>query len=152
MRLKYKFRNKRPKHKKNIKFNFLVHLPIQAWAVEKIWRRISHAWAPLKGQTYEIDFENVDKNWQILALTRAPAGCWIFQRHLWFLVEIKHLFEISWDTPFKGTGSLAGRICRQCANSHSKTPAVSQSTFIIGQYIPVYVLGMELAETDKISS
>ncbi len=47
----------------------------------------------LKGLSYEIDFENVDENWQILALTRAAAGFWIFQRHLWFLVEIKHLFS-----------------------------------------------------------
>ncbi len=28
----------------------------------------------LKGLSYEIDFENVDENWQILALTRAAAG------------------------------------------------------------------------------
>ncbi len=28
----------------------------------------------LKGLSYEIDFENVDKNRQILALTRAAAG------------------------------------------------------------------------------
>ncbi len=46
----------------------------------------------LKGLSYEIDFENVE-NWQILALTRAAAGFWIFQRHLWFLVEIKHLLS-----------------------------------------------------------
>jgi hypothetical protein len=45
----------------------------------------------LKGPYHEIDFENVDENWQILALLRAEAGFWIFQRHLWFLVEIKHL-------------------------------------------------------------
>jgi hypothetical protein len=30
----------------------------------------------LKGLSYEIDFENVDENWQILALTRAAAGFW----------------------------------------------------------------------------
>jgi hypothetical protein len=36
----------------------------------------------LKGLSYEIDFENVDENWQILALTRAAAGFWIFQSHL----------------------------------------------------------------------
>ncbi len=47
----------------------------------------------LKGLSYEIDFENVDENWQILALTRAAAGFWIFQRHLWFLVEIKHFLS-----------------------------------------------------------
>ncbi len=28
----------------------------------------------LKGLSYEIDFENVDENGQILALTRAAAG------------------------------------------------------------------------------
>jgi hypothetical protein len=28
----------------------------------------------LKGLSYEIDFENVDANWQILALTRAAVG------------------------------------------------------------------------------
>ncbi len=28
----------------------------------------------LKGLSYEIDFENVDENWQILALIRAAAG------------------------------------------------------------------------------
>ncbi len=47
----------------------------------------------LKGLSYEIDFENVDENWQIFALTRAAAGFWIFQRHLWFLIEIKHLLS-----------------------------------------------------------
>ncbi len=47
----------------------------------------------LKGLSYEIDFKNFDENWQILALTRATAGFWIFQRHLWFLVEIEHLLS-----------------------------------------------------------
>ncbi len=47
----------------------------------------------LKGLSHEIDFKNVDENWQILALTRAAAGYWIFQWHLWFLVEIKHLLS-----------------------------------------------------------
>ncbi len=47
----------------------------------------------LKGLSYEIDFENVDENWQILAVTRAAAGFWIFQRHIWFLVEIKQLLS-----------------------------------------------------------
>jgi hypothetical protein len=28
----------------------------------------------LKGLSYEIDFENVDENWQILALIRVAAG------------------------------------------------------------------------------
>ncbi len=32
----------------------------------------------LKGLSYEIDFKNVDENWQILTLTRAAAGFWIF--------------------------------------------------------------------------
>ncbi len=49
----------------------------------------------LKGLSYEIDFENVDENWQILALTRAAAGFWIFQRHLWFLVEKNILFPVN---------------------------------------------------------
>jgi hypothetical protein len=30
----------------------------------------------LKGLSHEIDFKNVDENWQILALTRAAAGYW----------------------------------------------------------------------------
>ncbi len=47
----------------------------------------------LKGLSYEIDFENVDENLQILALTRASAGFRIFQRHLWFLVKIKPLLS-----------------------------------------------------------
>ncbi len=46
----------------------------------------------LKGLSHEIDFKNVDENGQILALTRAAAGFWIFQRLLWFLIEIKHQF------------------------------------------------------------
>ncbi len=40
----------------------------------------------LKGLSHEIDFKNVDENGQILALTRAAAGFWIFRRLLWFLV------------------------------------------------------------------
>ncbi len=36
----------------------------------------------LKGLSYEIDFENVDKNLQILALIRAAACFQIFRRHL----------------------------------------------------------------------
>ncbi len=47
----------------------------------------------LKGLSYEIDFENVDKNWQIVALIMAVAGFWIFLRHLLFLAEIKHLLS-----------------------------------------------------------
>ncbi len=47
----------------------------------------------LKGLSHEIDFDNVDENWQMLALTRTAAGFWIFRRHLWFLVEIKHLLS-----------------------------------------------------------
>ncbi len=34
----------------------------------------------LKVLSYEIDFENVDENWQILAFIRAAAGFWIFRR------------------------------------------------------------------------
>ncbi len=49
----------------------------------------------LKGLSHEIDFENVDENWQILALTRAAADFWIFQRHLWFLVKIKPLLPVN---------------------------------------------------------
>ncbi len=47
----------------------------------------------LKELSYEIDFENVDENLQILALIRAAADFWIFQRHLWFSVEKKHLLS-----------------------------------------------------------
>jgi hypothetical protein len=54
-------------------------MPVQIFGVEN---------ARLKGLSYEIDLKNVDENWQILALTRAAAGFWIFQRHLRFLVEI----------------------------------------------------------------
>ncbi len=49
----------------------------------------------LKGLSYEIDFKNFDENWQILALTRAATGFSIFQRNLWFLVEIKHFFPVN---------------------------------------------------------
>jgi hypothetical protein len=46
----------------------------------------------LKGLSYEIDFENIDKNWEIVALIRAAAGFLrIFRRHIRFFVEIKHL-------------------------------------------------------------
>jgi hypothetical protein len=48
----------------------------------------------LKGLSHEIDFKNVDENGQILALTRAAAGFWIFRRLLWFLIEIKHQFPV----------------------------------------------------------
>ncbi len=48
---------------------------------EKLWISISFD-GGLKGLSYEIDFKNVDENWQILALTRAAAGFWIFQKHL----------------------------------------------------------------------
>ena len=49
----------------------------------------------LKGLSYEIDFENFDENWQILASIRAAAGFLIFRKHLWFLIEIKHLFPVN---------------------------------------------------------
>ncbi len=42
----------------------------------------------LKGLSHEIDFKNVVKNGQILALIRAAAGFLIFRRLLWFLDEI----------------------------------------------------------------
>ncbi len=45
---------------------------------------------PLKGLSHEIDFENIDKNWRMLALISAAAGFRIFRRRLCFLVEIKH--------------------------------------------------------------
>ncbi len=38
----------------------------------------------LKGLSHEMDFHNVDENWQILALLSAAAGFWIFRRPLWF--------------------------------------------------------------------
>ncbi len=56
-------------------------------------RYIHKKFSFLKGLSYEIDFENVDENWQILALIRAAAGSWIFRSYLWFLVEIKHLLS-----------------------------------------------------------
>jgi hypothetical protein len=49
----------------------------------------------LKGLSYEIDFEDVDENLQILAQIRAAAGFRIFRRHLLFLIEIKHLFPVN---------------------------------------------------------
>ncbi len=43
----------------------------------------SHIWLTafygLKGMSYEIDFENVDENWQNLALIRVAAGFWVFE-------------------------------------------------------------------------
>ncbi len=54
------------------------------------WIPYGRVKASLKGLSYEIDFENVDENWQILALVMAAAGSWIFRRYLCFLVEIKH--------------------------------------------------------------
>jgi hypothetical protein len=47
----------------------------------------------LKGLSHEIDFDNVDENRQMLALISAAAGFRIFQMHLWFLVEKKHLLS-----------------------------------------------------------
>ncbi len=43
-------------------------------------------YANLKGLSHDIDFDNVDENWQMFALTSATDGFWIFQRHLWFLL------------------------------------------------------------------
>ncbi len=58
-----------------------------------IWKPEQGYWKGfLKGLSHEIDFKNVDENGQILALTRAAAGFWIFRRLLWFLIEIKHQF------------------------------------------------------------
>ncbi len=42
--------------------------------------------------SYEIEFENVYENWQILALTRAAAGFWIFfwlKENIFFPVNAK---------------------------------------------------------------
>ncbi len=44
----------------------------------------------LKGLSHEVDFDNIDKNWRMLAIISAAAGFWIFRRRLWFLVEMKH--------------------------------------------------------------
>jgi hypothetical protein len=48
-----------------------------------------------KGLSYEMDFENVAKNWQILASIRAAAGFWIFRRHLWFLLKLNLFFPVN---------------------------------------------------------
>jgi hypothetical protein len=61
----------------NIKKMFLVPKSFTHKSFDgakKTRRRISHAWAPLKGLSHEIDFKNVDENGQILALLRAAAG------------------------------------------------------------------------------
>ncbi len=47
----------------------------------------------LKGLSHEIDFNNAEENWQMLALISAAAGFWLFRRPLSFLVEIKHLLS-----------------------------------------------------------
>ncbi len=47
-------------------------------------------WSILKGLSHEIDFDNIAKNWRMLAFISAAAGFLIFRRHLWFLVERKH--------------------------------------------------------------
>ncbi len=47
----------------------------------------------LKGLSHEIDFDNVDENWQMWALISAAAGFLIFWTNLWFLVAIKHLLS-----------------------------------------------------------
>ncbi len=44
------------------------------WVVKLIYRLMFSFKFTLKGLSYEIDFENVDENLQILALTRAAAG------------------------------------------------------------------------------
>ncbi len=56
------------------------------------WRGVKMG-GSLKWLSYEIDFNKVVENWQTLALIRAAAGFWIFRRHLWFLIEIKHLLS-----------------------------------------------------------
>ncbi len=64
---------------KNANLYFKINLLQNRYARRKILL--------LKGLSYEIDLENVDENWQILAFTRAAAAFWIFQRHLWFLLK-----------------------------------------------------------------
>ncbi len=49
--------------------------------------QVNDATVSLKGLSHEMDFENVDEDWQTLVLIRAAAGFWIFWRHLWFFVE-----------------------------------------------------------------
>ncbi len=71
------------------------HLFITNWTLTTFLPAIKFFNSFLKGLSYEIDFENVDKNWQTLALIRAAAGFWIFRRHLWFLVEIKHFLAVN---------------------------------------------------------
>ncbi len=44
------------------------------WKVALETLKFTKGDAGLKGLSYEIDFENVDENWQILALTRAAVG------------------------------------------------------------------------------
>ncbi len=56
----------------------------------KVLLKVSKQLRYLKGLSHEVDFNNIDKNWQMLVLISAAAGFWIFRRHLWFLVEIKH--------------------------------------------------------------
>ncbi len=48
----------------------------------------------LKGLSHETDFNNVDENGQILALTRAAAGFKIFRRLL-LVVEINISFPVN---------------------------------------------------------
>ncbi len=78
-----------------------VNLTLNWWAFNQFHRSplsttfipiLSKIFQTLKGLSHEIDFKNVVKNGQILALIRAAAGFWIFRRLLWFLVEIKHQF------------------------------------------------------------
>jgi hypothetical protein len=60
------------------------------------WPENSHpTFRILKGLSYEIDFENVDENFQMFALIRAAAGLWIFRRHLLFLVDINIFFPVN---------------------------------------------------------
>ncbi len=56
--------------------------PMHSWTVER-WGNGQHSVEviillrtgdSLKGLSYEVDFENVDVNWQILAIIRAAAG------------------------------------------------------------------------------
>jgi hypothetical protein len=64
----------------------------QRGSKKRIWK-VFFVLLVLKGLSYEIDFDNVDKNWQILGFIRAATGFWFFRRDLWFLVELKYLLS-----------------------------------------------------------
>ncbi len=73
-------------------WNYMIQISIRLMNFQNIYSRLRKLQI-LKGLSHEIDFYNVDENLQMLALIRAAAGLWIFWRHLWFLVEIKHVLS-----------------------------------------------------------